>query len=152
MKRLRWSFSSPPGILEHAFEMARANARRKEIVLCAYGRTCSWCSTPLRKANATVDHVRCVIDGGSNWTGNLIPSCLDCNRERGRAPARDWLVRCLEEGREVRIELVRSAIERSETHPRCDRLLDTAHRLREQRLRSHALTMATALEGLLAIA
>lgn len=132
--------------------MARANARRKEIVLCTLGKECSWCSRPLTKANATVDHVRCVVDDGSNWTGNLIPSCLTCNEERGSTDARSWLRLCLAEGRKVRLELVEAAIERSETHPRCDHRLNVAHRLREQRERSQTWTLAVALEGLLELA
>jgi len=61
---------------------------------------------------ATIDHIRCVCDGGSDWDGNLLPCCLSCNRQRGDKNAHSWLQSCTDRGLKVRKRVVKKALKR----------------------------------------
>jgi hypothetical protein len=57
---------------------------------------CHWCSRPLDWFSKGPD--MCVVDhldnnGQNNDIENLVPSCAQCNKDRGRRP--DWLTHCV---------------------------------------------------------
>src|SRR5947209_7084912 len=50
------------------------------------GFKCLYCgATPVQKV-LRVDHVKPVIEGGSNDPSNLVTSCFDCNAGKGPVP------------------------------------------------------------------
>lgn len=128
--------------------MARSNTKRKETVLRAYGRSCAWCSIALTRSNASIDHVRCLSCGGSNWVGNLLPSCIACNEARGDLDARSWLSLCLQAGKAVRVDLVREAITRAEGNPRSGKEYEIRFQEAEQKKRMHNWRLARAVDAL----
>lgn len=88
------------------------------------GHRCAWCGRGLRAAGqgkgglfATCDHILPKSLGGSDGLWNLVLACNQCNNERGTRPAVVWMRQCLERGYQVRVEVVRAAITRSETGP-----------------------------------
>ena len=53
------------------------------------GGRCEWCAVSLVNAEFELDHVLSLKQGGANAAGNLVVSCPDCNRRKGRKhPAR----------------------------------------------------------------
>lgn len=51
-----------------------------------YGNLCAYCH---QSAILTIDHVKPLIKGGSNWPSNIVPACLPCNsgkQHRSRTP------------------------------------------------------------------
>lgn len=50
------------------------------------GRSCSYCEAPV----TCVDHVLPLIQGGSNWEGNLTPCCHRCNARKGPLFVTEW--------------------------------------------------------------
>ena len=53
------------------------------------GRSCFYCDA----APTCVDHVVPLVSGGSNWEGNLVPSCHRCNARKGRLFITEWRLR-----------------------------------------------------------
>jgi len=92
----------------------------KEKLLRQHHFRCAWCSHELTYQAATLDHVLCVTAGGSDWIGNLLPSCSDCNWYRGDTDAETWMKLCLLAGKNVRKRAVRKAIQRSRYDRRSD--------------------------------
>ena len=45
---------------------------------------CRYCQKQLTRLTATLDHVKPIAEGGDNSLGNLMTSCLDCNRKRNK--------------------------------------------------------------------
>lgn len=87
---------------------------RRKNILEHYGLSCVWCSISLNEDNASLDHTLCVSEGGSDWRGNLLPSCRKCNGDRGCKPARAWLQSCTDRGFKVRTRVVQKALKRME--------------------------------------
>lgn len=53
------------------------------------GGRCEWCGDSLIKSAFELDHVVSLRAGGSNAAANVVVSCPDCNRRKGRKhPAR----------------------------------------------------------------
>lgn len=46
---------------------------------------CDWRALP--KGEQTMEHVKCLYDGGSHWASNLRPACASCNSQKWK---RDW--------------------------------------------------------------
>ena len=61
----------------------RTNGYSKEYLQKVSGSFCVYCDTKLTKDNTTADHILPISKGGNNSKINLIPSCRDCNEERG---------------------------------------------------------------------
>ena len=66
----------------------RYREARARILLTA--THCTYCGVeisdelpPTHPQKATVDHIKTVVDGGSDDDENLIPACLLCNEKRG---------------------------------------------------------------------
>lgn len=50
---------------------------------CAlYDHRCAYCGRPLYTGSLTVDHVKPISRGGSNWPANLVPACKACNQRK----------------------------------------------------------------------
>lgn len=47
------------------------------------GWRCHWCGCALTPLTVTVDHVKPLAKGGSNWIVNLVPACRPCNTKKG---------------------------------------------------------------------
>jgi len=47
-----------------------------------YGWRCVYCNIELTSDTLTLDHVKPLSKGGSNWVSNLVPSCSPCNRKK----------------------------------------------------------------------
>jgi hypothetical protein len=101
------------------FDLA-PNRRRMLRLAARDGEHCVWCSAPLthRSANATVDHVICRSEGGSDGIDNLVLSCATCNHRRSNAPADVWLARLADAGTPVDATAIAAAIARAERHRR----------------------------------
>lgn len=48
------------------------------------GFRCRYCGRAAPEVELVVDHVRSVIDGGTNDESNLVAACFDCNSGKGR--------------------------------------------------------------------
>ena len=60
----------------------------RDRILESRGR-CEWCDVSLVQAEFELDHVLSLKLGGANAAANLVVSCPDCNRRKGRKhPAR----------------------------------------------------------------
>lgn len=44
---------------------------------------CHYCDKPMRRHQATLDHIHTVAEGGGNESSNLLLACLTCNGRRG---------------------------------------------------------------------
>ena len=48
---------------------------------------CAYCNTPLINSTGqkkfTIDHIKSLSSGGSEWPDNLVVCCNDCNRKKG---------------------------------------------------------------------
>jgi len=93
--------------------MSACNSSKRERLLSAHGHRCVWCSVKLTCQTATADHVRCVSEGGTNWLGNLLPSCRHCNNARGDMSIKSWLRECLQREMRVQEQAVQAAIARA---------------------------------------
>ena len=60
--------------------------KRLAIYMRDHGR-CVYCES---QANLTLDHLRPASKGGDNRARNLVTACMDCNRERGARPWREY--------------------------------------------------------------
>jgi len=129
--------------------MARSNSKRKNVVLLTYGPACVWCGCELQNNSATIDHIRCVDEGGSNWIGNLLPSCGSCNAERNNLSVENWLSVCLRRKMDVNIKLVEEAIERARNNPLAENQNYCRHRLLEQTARKHSWHLGQSMRSLL---
>ena len=58
----------------------RVTAKRDTLKDC--GRQCVYCSTPLTKRAATLDHVHPLARGGTNDQRNLVACCHACNQDK----------------------------------------------------------------------
>ena len=47
-----------------------------ESRFAVYGNRCAYCH---REVPLTIDHVKPLIAGGSNWPANIVPACKPCN-------------------------------------------------------------------------
>ena len=66
------------------------------------GGRCEWCDVSLVMAEFELDHVLSLKQGGANVAANLVLSCPDCNRRKGRKhPARFAAEIYRETGRET---------------------------------------------------
>ncbi len=61
--------------------MPRAERRREILEL--YGFRCVYCALVFRPEELTVDHVEPRVKGGDHSDGNLVASCVACNRDKG---------------------------------------------------------------------
>jgi 5-methylcytosine-specific restriction endonuclease McrA len=57
------------------------------------GRRCAYCATPLEFETATLDHVYPRAHGGTNAPGNLVASCVRCNRLKGDLLPQEFFLR-----------------------------------------------------------
>src|SRR5215472_3247582 len=46
--------------------------------------TCQWCGRHPPQVILQVDHIKPVVEGGTNEDHNLITACMDCNAGKGR--------------------------------------------------------------------
>ena len=51
---------------------------------------CYYCSEPLSRSSATMDHVVALRLGGKSTKDNIVPSCLPCNRKKRDSYMVDW--------------------------------------------------------------
>ena len=107
-----------PGRHRADVAMLSANRRRMLRLIERDGGHCVWCRTQLShdSPHATLDHVRCRSEGGSDALANLVLACAECNSSRGDAPAWTWLQRRLDLMRPVDASAVLAAIGRSDRH------------------------------------
>lgn len=47
-----------------------------------YGYCCAYCQRELTQKTVTIDHVKALVNGGSNWPANLVPACRSCNSKK----------------------------------------------------------------------
>ena len=60
----------------------------RDRILASGGR-CEWCAENLFESEFELDHIASLHQGGANSAANLVVSCPDCNRRKGRKhPAR----------------------------------------------------------------
>lgn len=67
-----------------------AKKRWRDQIMLAFDDCCAYCSTPLTKATATLDHVQPKAKGGQTTRHNLVACCLRCNREKAHQDWRVW--------------------------------------------------------------
>jgi 5-methylcytosine-specific restriction endonuclease McrA len=73
------------------------NSLKKAVEV--HGATCFYCSTPLTKDTATIDHVEGQTGEMPNAIQNLVSACKPCNAKKGHFPidafkpeaGREWL-------------------------------------------------------------
>lgn len=65
----------------------------KAAALRDCGRRCVYCATPLEPETATLDHVYPRAHGGTNVPGNLVASCVRCNRLKGDLLPQEFFLR-----------------------------------------------------------
>jgi hypothetical protein len=107
-----------PGRHQTEVAVLSANRRRMLRLIERDGGHCVWCTTPLshKSPRATIDHVRCRSDGGSDALANLVLACAACNSSRADAPAGAWLQRRLDLMQPVDASAVVAAVGRSARH------------------------------------
>jgi 5-methylcytosine-specific restriction endonuclease McrA len=68
-------------------------ARQKDLLVKwkRQRRSCAYCSEPA----TTLDHIVPLSRGGTNWEGNLAPSCRPCNSSKNNWFVREWRLRQL---------------------------------------------------------
>lgn len=52
---------------------------------------CCWCKKKRAMHNLTLEHILPLSLGGSNWIGNMLLACQDCNEFRGNIEARKYI-------------------------------------------------------------
>jgi 5-methylcytosine-specific restriction endonuclease McrA len=65
----------------------------KAAALRDCGRRCVYCATPLERETATLDHVYPRAHGGTDVPGNLVASCVRCNRLKGDLLPQEFFLR-----------------------------------------------------------
>lgn len=68
-----------------AFTVTARDLRR---TLARFHNRCAYCDSPL--TNVEWDHVVPVARGGSHSVGNLVPSCMPCNRSKSDHLVTEW--------------------------------------------------------------
>ena len=63
---------------------------RKDLRLACYMRDHGRCVYCESQSALALDHLTPVSKGGSNAGRNLVTACMDCNRERGNKPWREY--------------------------------------------------------------
>lgn len=48
-----------------------------------FGWRCKYCGIQLQEETLTKDHQIALVNGGSEWASNLVPSCKPCNSWKG---------------------------------------------------------------------
>lgn len=89
--------------LEHPFRYKEQRARRRARIRNAegsatktqikakfdyYGNRCIYCGC---RENLTVEHIKPLSRGGSNWPANLAPACKNCNLRKGDRKLGEWI-------------------------------------------------------------
>lgn len=52
---------------------------------------CHYCGKRITDSEITLDHVKPVARGGSNYVSNLVPCCERCNRKKGSASYAEFI-------------------------------------------------------------
>lgn len=65
------------------YERIPLTKRERWVILKRDNFTCQYCGRKPPAVTLEVDHMQSVRGGGNNAPGNLITSCLDCNRGKG---------------------------------------------------------------------
>lgn len=66
--------------------------------------TCHYCGRKVGPEDITMDHVVPVARGGTSTKGNIVPACLDCNRDkRVTIPAEQILKELFGDGDETEL-------------------------------------------------
>jgi len=113
----------------------------KELLLGVYGSRCVWCAKELTIKSATADHILCVSAGGSDWIGNLLPSCRPCNCQRSNKDAGSWLQSCRDRGRKIDLAMLKRVLKANRLDPRAKHAhfqqyqIQRNYRLAEEQLR-----------------
>ena len=68
-----------PGLNSYARSKMLAKWKRQ-------GKRCAYCPNPAD----TIDHVVPLVRGGTNYEGNLVPSCRRCNSSKGARILMEW--------------------------------------------------------------
>lgn len=55
--------------------------------------TCYYCAKPLTRAEATMDHVVPLTQGGASTPGNVVVACKACNTAKGGLTAVEWALK-----------------------------------------------------------
>ena len=60
---------------------------------------CYYCGNYFRPKDLSMDHKMPVARGGSSTRNNVVPSCKECNTEKGYMLLGEWIAVRMEEGR-----------------------------------------------------
>jgi hypothetical protein len=72
----------PPAQPKTAQRKKRDSARK--LAAWRKSKQCHWCGTPLKSiADARLDHIIPLGNGGSNGSDNLCIACVECDRRKG---------------------------------------------------------------------
>lgn len=82
--------SSPDYYLYNLIAMTNSEAKRiwRKAIKEHYGCMCVYCGKTYELHELTLDHVRPRCLGGQTITKNLVPSCKQCNQNKG---TNNWL-------------------------------------------------------------
>lgn len=61
-----------------------------------YRGRCAYCSKPLKKLDATLDHIVPKFLGGTNHRDNIALACSTCNGRKGHLTPQVWRLELLE--------------------------------------------------------
>ena len=79
------------GVPEASEQLVKRSLKAAALRDC--GRRCVYCATPLERETATLDHVYPRAHGGTNMPGNLVASCVRCNRLKGDLLPQEFFLR-----------------------------------------------------------
>lgn len=91
---------------------------RRAAILERDGGTCVWCGREPWPRDLTLEHLLPRSRGGHATPENLAPACRPCNRARRSRPVTAYARELADAGREPRIELLETALERLSGSPR----------------------------------
>lgn len=77
-----YSFASQEHISKERKKIKDAKKSRWWQVKCAK-RICHYCEKTIDSHEITMDHIIPIARGGKTKPGNVVPSCQDCNKNKG---------------------------------------------------------------------
>jgi 5-methylcytosine-specific restriction protein A len=77
-----YDFASKEHISNERKKIKEAKKTRWWQLKCSK-KSCYYCEKTLKQIEITMDHIIPIARGGKTQSGNVVPSCRDCNKNKG---------------------------------------------------------------------